>query len=246
MTMVCIHRLFKEAVLDIYNTANTTLLGCTFFNNSGTGISRNAFRGNTGAVSIGFNNIELDQQEGSQPQVLVSHCNFTRNRATAESSVLSTSNAFFSRIFTGRGGALGLLVNESFNDISGEIIDNTFEDNYARSFGGGLYVVIFGANTQDTFLLRRNKFINNVALLGAGGFIVTYFSVGVRDTPHTTIVSDCTFSGNMGEVGGGVLAYIPDEGKVHQDCLIIISLSAQMLLILIFYIEHNVFYWPQY
>ncbi len=209
-----LYRMFSEAVLDIYNTPRITLLGCVFFNNSGTGISRNSFRGNTGAVSIGFNNVELDQQADGQPQVFVSNCNFTRNRATAESFFRSTNSAFFSRIFTGRGGGLGLFVNESLHYINALISDNHFQDNYARSFGGGLYMVIFGANTQNMFLVRRNTFVDNTALLGAGGLLMTFFSVGVRGTPHTTIISDCTFSGNMGESGGAVLTYIADEGNV--------------------------------
>ena len=207
---LCVFRQFTEAVLDIFNTANTTIIGCIFFNNSGTGISRNSFRANTGAVAIGFNNIQLDQQE--DPCIFISNCNFTRNRATAKSFVRSTNSAFFSRIFTGRGGGLGFFLNESQYNIIARINDNVFMDNYARSFGGGLYMVIFGGSTQNMFFVSRNVFENNVALLGAGGLLMTFFSVGVRETPHTTIISDCTFSGNTGESGGGVLTYIADEG----------------------------------
>ena len=163
-------------------------------------------------MAIGFNNIELTEKE-AKPNILVSGCNFTRNRATAESFFTSTSTAFFSRIFTGRGGGLGVYINESLHNISGVISGNIFVDNYARSFGGGLFIVIVGGKTQNIFQVKRNLFINNKAVLGAGGYVVTFFSVGLRDAPHTTNVTDCVFSGNVGESGGGVLTYIASEGK---------------------------------
>ena len=106
-----------------------------------------------------------------------------------------------------------MFINESLHNISGVISGNVFVDNYARSFGGGLYIVIFGGKTQNIFQVKRNLFVNNEAVLGAGGFLMTFFSVGLRDAPHTTNVTDCVFSGNVGESGGGVLSYIASEGK---------------------------------
>lgn len=162
-------------------------------------------------MAIGFNNIDMSREQG--PIIFVSDCNFTRNRATAEAFFRTTDNAFFNQIFTGRGGSLGIYINESQHNITAMIYDNIFVSNYARSFGGGLYMVIFGDDTKNTLLLKRNIFENNLALLGAGGVIMVFFSVGVQETPHTTNITDCSFLGNSGESGGAVLTYIHDEGK---------------------------------
>jgi len=197
-------------VLDIFNTLEITISGCTFHNNSGTGISRVPFRGNTGAVSIGINNIVQDKM--ILPSINVSYCSFTHNQATAEASFLTTDNALSSQVFTGRGGALGIFINESEFHSQSTISDCMFAGNYARSFGGAVYVVFFGRNTQHVVRVTRAVFEDNVAIVGAGAFIMTFYSQGVRDRPNTAILLDCFFSGNAGESGGAVLIGITDQG----------------------------------
>ena len=192
---------FTEAVFDIYNCGNISIIHSDFIDNSGTGISRYSFRGNTGAVSIGYNNIPT-----SFPRIVakVSHCNFTNNRATAERRVRSTNAVFFNRIFTGRGGCLGVFYNESYHDIVLKLNDNHFQNNYARSFGGAVYLIVFGEGTQNMIILQKNTFINNFARLGGGAILNTFFSNGVPSKPHTTLMSDCLFVGNMGRTGGAL------------------------------------------
>lgn len=180
-------------------------------NNRGTGISAISFRANTGAVSIGYNNIETDILH---PQIAVMRCNFTNNRATATSSFRTTNNAFFNRVFTGRGGGLGIFINESYHNITGMISDNSFVGNYARSFGGGVFMVIFGEGTQNTLLVMRNVFENNLAESGGGGLLMTFFSIGLEAAPHTINVTDCYFRGNSGESGGATLFYLAYQGKL--------------------------------
>ena len=200
----------SEAVFDIFNCANIFINNSMFTNNRGTGISRTSFRANTGAVSIGFNNINTDVLH---PLITISGCKFVSNRATAPlRSFRTTSSAFFNRVFTGRGGGLGIFVNESIHNITGTISDNAFVGNFARSFGGGLYIVVFGDNTQNLLLVERNVFEDNLAILGGGGFIMTFFSNGIEDTPHQTNITDCFFSGNSGESGGALLIYLAYDG----------------------------------
>ena len=163
LRQVCYHRSFTEAVLDIYNCGNISISNSNFIDNSGTGISRCSFRGNTGAASIGYNNNPISF---SEIVAKVSHCNFTNNRATAERRERSTNGAFFSRIFPGRGGSLGVFYNESYHDIVLRLSDNHFQNNYARSFGGAVYLIIFGEGTQNMIILQRNTFIDNFARLG--------------------------------------------------------------------------------
>jgi len=210
--LVC--RFFSEAVLDIFNSVDILIKQCIFFNNTGTGISRISFRANTGAVAIGFNNVQLEDSGGRKPHILVSDCNFTRNRATAETFFRSTDVAFASRIFSGRGGGLGLFVNDSQHNITATICDNVFAHNFARSYGGGLFMVIFGQNTQNMLEVERNVFESNEGLLGAGGVLMTFFSDGVLGYPHTTKISDCSFSGNSGTSGGGLLVGLAGPGEI--------------------------------
>ncbi len=204
-------------MFDLFDCPNITITDSTFFDNRGTGISRTSFRANTGAVSIGFNNIDTDILN---PAIMVMRCNFTSNRATALSAFRTTSNAFFNRVFTGRGGGLGIFINESSLNITGMIFDNIFVANYARSFGGGLFIVIFGENTQNMFRVERNIFINNVARLGGGGMLMTFFSVGLASAPHQTNITDCSFVGNTGETGGALLVYLAYQGKLSAVELI--------------------------
>ena len=191
-------------MFDIFNSADISITDSSFIDNSGTGISRHSFRANTGAVSIGYNNIPT-----SFPLIAaeVTQCNFTNNRASASRNVRSTNVAFFSRIFTGRGGGLGVFYNESYYNITLRIADNHFENNYARSFGGAVYLVMFGEGTQNVNILERNTFIDNFASLGGGAIITTFFSNGVVGRPHTTVITDCIFSGNEGQTGGGLFVY---------------------------------------
>ena len=221
-----IYRNFSEAVLDIFNCADVTIIESTFIDNSGTGISRHSFRANTGAVSIGYNNAPK-----YFPGIIakVVQCVFISNRATAANKVRSTNAAFFSRIFSGRGGGLGIFYNESYHNISLTITDSSFENNYARSFGGALYLVRFGEQTQNVYTLKGNNFNNNVAPLGGGAISNTFFSSGIPDSPNTLLMSDCTFVGNVGQTGGALSLYLPYAGKFTQElCCIKVCLLSKL------------------
>ena len=208
--MCSLCRNFTEAVFDIFNSANVSITVSNFVDNSGTGISRHSFRANTGAVAVGYNNIPTFFQQIS---LKVSGCNFINNRATASRMFRSTNSAFFSRIFTGRGGALGVFYNESFYNITARISDNHFENNFARSFGGSIFIVYFGNGTQNVNILERNSFFNNIATFGGGAVLSTFISNGVPERPHSTIMSDCIFYGNQGQSGGALFVYQAYECK---------------------------------
>ena len=197
--------------MDLFNCPNITIIGSTFFHNRGTGKSSIPFRANTGAVAIGFDNIKTDIPN---PTLSVKQCNFTNNQALAESNFRTTSDAFFNGVFTGRGGGLGVFINESFHNITGRIVNNSFVDNYAESFGGGLYLVVYGDRTQTQLLVERNVFLNNVGYLGGGALLMSFFSVGVETAPHQTTVIECSFINNSGQTGGAILAYWSYGGKL--------------------------------
>jgi len=218
-------RTFSEAVIDIFNSADVVLESCVFFNNTGTGLSRTSYRGNAGAVAIGFNYLDLyPQQEG--PQVLISFCNFTKNSATGKSFFRSTDQVFTSQIFSGRGGGLGIYINDTRYNFTSRIYDSVFVDNYARSYGGGLFMVNFGGDgtTQNMFLVRRCVFEGNQGDVGAGGLLMTFNSKGLDGAPHTNIISDCSFSENSGRFGGGLLTSIArQQGQLFTSLISIVQ-----------------------
>ena len=192
-------------MLDIFNCQSTSLTDSSFLDNTGSGISNSSYRGNTGAVAIGFNNVPADI---SSPNVRISGCNFTNNSATARSVFRTSSETLSSRIFSGRGGALGIFINESLYNISLVISDCRFEHNYARSFGGGMYLLINGFNTQHTVNIGRIHVVSNTAMVGAGGAQVAFYSNGVPGSPHTVSFTDCVFDRNKAAAGGGLQTYV--------------------------------------
>ena len=197
-------RYFTEAVLDIYNCQSTSLTNSSFLDNTGSGISNSSYRGNTGAVAIGFNNVPADI---SSPKVRVSGCNFTNNSATENSVFRTSSETFSSQIFSGRGGALGVFINESLHNISVVISDCRFEHNYARSFGGGIFLIFDGFNTQHMINVDRTWVLSNIAVVGGGGVQLSYISNGITGSPHMANFTDCVFDGNRGMAGGGIYVY---------------------------------------
>ena len=95
------------------------------------------------------------------------------------------------------------------------IADCTFRDNYAKSFGGGIYIYINGRTIQDTISIQRTVFVNNYAEEhGGGGVLVAFFSNGLPLAPHTVQFMDCRFESNTGEAGGGLHVFTSFEGQL--------------------------------
>ena len=214
---IFLYRTFSEAVLDIYNCHKISITYSTFHDNRGTGITRYRFHGNTGAVAIGFNGVPTQY---IQPQVIISNCNFTRNSATAEAMLRSTSEAFFDGIFSGRGGGVGVFFNEDYHNVTVRIVDNKFQSNYARLFGGGVFFVIFNEGTHHVLDLERNIFDSNIAVLGGGAIQMTFISNGIREDPHVTSFIDCLFQNNSGASGGGIMVYTATLQGIFCVCIV--------------------------
>ena len=202
----CTFTNFSEAVLDIYNSLHVTIANSNFSNNSGTGNVLLPFRGNTGAVAIGYN--EEKSISITNQTILVQNCVFTNNRAAVSTqSFLTTSNIVAQGMFTGRGGGLGLLINESSHNITALIADCRFVNNFASSFGGGVYVLFNGTSTQHKVTVGNCQFINNTGTLGAGGVNIGYLTNGELNYPMTAIIQNCYFFGNQGKIGGAILIF---------------------------------------
>ena len=197
--------------MDVFNCQEVLLANSDFENNSGTGIVLKSYRGNAGGVAIGINSASASFL--SSPSVQISNCTFVNNSALATSKFHTISQTAFNLIFTGRGGGLGVFVNESFFNVSLEISDCTFENNFARSFGGGIYILLNGRTAQHITTVERTSFLSNVAQLhGGGGMQLSYLSNGIPGSPHTTNFTDCTFQNNRAEGGGGIYVFTSFQG----------------------------------
>lgn len=161
-------------------------------------------------MALGYNNAPI---YFPQIEAEVIRCAFINNRATAANKVRPTNDAFSTRIFSGRGGGLGVFYNESYHNISLIITNTCFENNYARSFGGALYLVKFGERSQNMYKLRGNNFTNNAAPLGGGAMDITFFS----GAPNMLMMNDCTFIENVGQTGGALSLYLPYAGNLMID-----------------------------
>ena len=217
MSFFFFFRYFDEAALEIYNCENVLITHSLFCSNRGTGSSQVPFRGNTGAVSIGYYNLVSD----NDIVVDVINTTFINNSALANTTFRSTSHAFFNGILTGRAGGLGVFVHEDFSSVIVRVIDCVFQENYARSYGGGLYFVYSGNRTVQKAIgtlpvikghVSNCSFVRNIAGLGGGGFIVSIQTRGPIDAPHLLHFEDCLFDSNVGNYGGAFYYYVIFHG----------------------------------
>ena len=191
------YRYFTEAVLDIFNCHYILIYGTIFEHNTGSGIDQVSYRGNSGAVAIGYNHV------GSNTSMLIQvyKSTFFNNSATANTSLQTSTNIHVNRTYTGRGGALAVYQNTiEPNKLAINISNCDFTQNYAHSHGGGIYI---DAITNYT-LVERTTINFNRAELGGGG-IVFWRPV--------VILEKCNITHNRAFAGGGILADINATGK---------------------------------
>ena len=104
--------------------------------------------------------------------------------------------------------------NESRYSLNVTISDCVFEQNYARSFGGGIYLLPGGVTTRHKMLVQRSRFDSNSAGIGAGGVQVTYINNGLPSDPLLVTIVDCQITNNRASFnGGGMYASSNTDGR---------------------------------
>ena len=158
------------------------------------------YRGNSGGVAFGYNFPE----NISKHTIQVHNSVFRNNRAIAELTFRTTSQTSTKKIASGRGGSMAIYSNATHHNISITITNCVYENNFAHSYGGGLYVgldeKIDTSSSQSEVLIGRTKFVSNVAGLGGGGLVIVY--------PETNI-TNCIISNNSAIAGGGIFLPSP-------------------------------------
>ncbi len=212
-TLTCVSfRHFSEAVFDIFNCESVNLEQSHFGSNSGTGILFETFRGNTGALSIGY--VKYPHFL-SQPRVSISNCEFFNNSALASSEFLTTERAVSNRVFTGRGGGLGIFIDESNQSVIVDITDCTVHGNFARLYGGGIFILLNGYGTQHILTFSRVDVVSNTAGFGGAGVQLSFLSASSSYVPpHAAVFRNCNFESNVAEAGAGMYIITSFIGKL--------------------------------
>ena len=209
-----------EAALEIYNSETVFITNSHFSNNTGSGIILERYRGNTGSVAITYFNSSISNQN---PDIKVFNTTFVNNCVVINTTFINNcvfarrkyqyaSRTFFKGLLTGRAGGLGVFIYEIYHNVTVHVDGCTFHDNYAQAYGGGMYFLYSGINSQYTGTVSNCEFIRNTGGLGAGGFITTVQSNGLVDAPHILNIRDCRFESNRGNYGGGLLFLVLFQG----------------------------------
>ena len=202
--IIFLYRDHEHGAVNIFNSPNVIINNCTFYNNtSDANFTRQPYQSNAGGLSIGYNSlyatISLDTMN-----ITVYNCNFTNNYAGSSASPNEVQE---SRVFSGRGGGLSLVVN-----VTGVVIctvnDSIFVNNLADNLGGGVYVSISESSTLEQFyLFANNNFTSNAATYGGGYFFANLVIPSISFS-QTIVIYNSMFTENKAElIGGGIYVF---------------------------------------
>ena len=199
---------YTGSAVDLFNI-NTIEIRDSMFNNCSTNIGKSRNRGNSGALSIAYYTL-TPPSNLSRPTASITNCVFTGNKAILPPGISRSqlNQALNNNNYHGRGGAVGLFVQESYKNVSVRIEDCQFDSNYADSFAGALYLNLAGENTTHTFQIRGTNFTGNSAGEGSyGGAVqIALLIQNIDHAPSQFDFTSCHFEGNLAEYGGGLSA----------------------------------------
>ena len=101
---------------------------------------------------------------------------------------------------------MGIYINADNTSVNVTVRNCSFKNNYANLYGGGLYLITRGNNSNHSLLVEDTFFINN-SVAAAGGaiemaFVVQNLNVSASQFNYT----NCTFISNSANYGGAVSA----------------------------------------
>ena len=191
--------------MDIYNCPTVAVRNCTFEHNGPVSVTKpQPYRGHAGGLSLGYHQ-EKTLLPG--PYAIVSHCVFRNNSSDPLANIHSTTQLFQRFLFTGRGGGCAFTINPVYS-LNATVEDCFFEDNFARTYGGGLYVGYSG-HSNHTVVVNRVKLVHNWTPLAAGGLEVGYVQGATLDATNSLFVYNSEFIENHAGRGGGVYVFVP-------------------------------------
>lgn len=211
----CVCRYFSQGAVDIYNCHTVNVMDSRFTHNGPVHVLKlSAYRGHAGGLSIAYNweNVSI----AGRPEVTVSGCYFYNNSASGPSSSMqqSTSTLLKKLVFTGRGGGAAINTN-SVLSVFVLVFNSTFEENYALSYGGGIYLA-WGRVSGHTVIINHTQFIRNRTPGGAGGLEMGFAKGGSNENAIRVFAYNCEFIENKATHGGGVYFFSSSELLVNM------------------------------
>lgn len=213
------YRGFTDAVLDIFNVSNVLVDTCVFENNSNNGSGNDPFRGNAGAIAIGYSNMT----SVSEYNIIIKNSMFIDNTALTNRT---TDEVLIQKIFSGRGGAVALYLPTPNSTAVFTSESNCFVNNRAASAGGAIYAHLSGDYNNVTLYVKNSNFTGNIASDGAGveftydldksACVISSCDADNNDcsitdltatdcqehVPAKSVIENCYFERNDGQFGG--------------------------------------------
>ena len=200
----CACRYFAQGALDIYNCHTALISDCTFEHNGPVSVIKSEqYRGHAGGLSVGYHR---EGMLSSRPQLRVERCTFRNNTSDPLASIQQTTTQLLQQFaFTGRGGGCAVLVNPSFP--SNATLENClFKENFARTFGGGLYVG-FDGELDHRVVLNRIRLIRNKCSSAAGLAVGFFAGSNPIENVSSLFAYNSEFIENQAGFGGGTALF---------------------------------------
>lgn len=190
--------------MEISNSPVVLIDSCKFTNNTSQGIGTERFSGNSGGLSVGYDDtVRPDDFRNVTPEVVVRHSTFDNNRALAENQfIYSVSYVLRERLYNQRGGALAIFTGTPSYSARVLIEGSTFEKNIAQDSGGAVYMNLFGNDTNHSVWITETTFVENEGPDG-GALEITQLTYTALEKPYSIYVTNSQFLRNKGHFGGG-------------------------------------------
>ena len=138
--------------------------------------------------------------------VIIDNCVFLNNSCLTRNNRL---DAIATGTFPGRGGALAVLINSTFNfDVT--ITNSIVQDSQALYFGGGVILSLSGYSSH-VVTIKNTQFINNVCFSTGGALVVGYLERSDSEEIRRMEIHDSLFDSNRADFGGGFFLYVDSE-----------------------------------
>ena len=187
---------------------------CTFEHNGPVSVIKDPYRGHAGGLSVSYHQNKMFSM---RPQLRVEKCTFRNNTTDPLASIQQSSTQIvLRRVFTGRGGGCAIPM---FSSLPSNVTleDCLFEENFARTLGGGLYVA-FDGHLDHLVVLNRIKFVRNKCRL-AGGLAVGFAFGSNAENVSSLLAYNSEFIENQAEFGGGAGLFPAGKHLHKNECI---------------------------
>lgn len=205
---------FSSSGLRLLNNFNVTLINLSVVNCTH---QITAYFPENSALSLVHRN---SGRNVSYVQIYNSHF---YNNSVEIVKVVSSSEAILGTDYSGRGGALGIFINEPIKNAAVKLIIN--ECNFTRNaaaYGGAIYLHSNQLSSGHNFIAANSVFDRNYAAIVGGGIAqgstkTGNFSIDTVFTPSHYHLKNCSFIQNTAQYGGAVNFVAALERKETTD-----------------------------